>query len=105
MAYKICSKNNYSLYCCFFCLIKSDRQKCEQVHLSQILTNFLLLDAAKEDAIGSFKEKNPINIAKSLPMDIPVFMSSFQNHLQEDADDSLVSVKPQNRKSPLLLVN
>lgn len=62
------------------------------------MTHCLPLDAAKEDAIGSFKEKNPINIAKSLPMDIPVFMSSFQNHLQEDADDSLVSVKSHNRK-------
>lgn len=55
-------------------------------------------EVAREDVVGV--DRSPINIAKSLPMDIPVFMSSFQNHSQEDADDSLVFIKGQVSSSP-----
>lgn len=65
---------------------------------------FHSLDAAKEDVVGSFKDRNPINIAKSLPMDIPAFMSSTQNHPQEETDDYLVGLAKNSTKFPEIFV-
>ncbi|GJQ74401.1 putative proline-rich AKT1 substrate 1 [Trypoxylus dichotomus] len=47
-------------------------------------------DLPKDDSSDSFhRQKQSSQLAKSLPVNIPVFMSAYQNHLNEDNDDEL----------------
>ncbi|KAI4458584.1 inhibitor of growth protein [Holotrichia oblita] len=47
-------------------------------------------DLPKDDGSDSIqRQKQSSQLAKSLPVNIPVFMSAYQNHLNEDNDDDL----------------
>ncbi|KAK9679375.1 Proline-rich AKT1 substrate 1 [Popillia japonica] len=47
-------------------------------------------DIPKDDSSDSIqRQKQSSQLAKSLPVNIPVFMSAYQNHLSEDNDDDL----------------
>ncbi|KRT78866.1 hypothetical protein AMK59_7986 [Oryctes borbonicus] len=47
-------------------------------------------DLPKDDSADTFQRHKQLSqLAKSLPVNIPVFMSAYQNHLNEDNDDEL----------------
>lgn len=52
-----------------------------------------IAESVKEEGgiVISGRNTNQLSIAKSLPMNIPTFMSPLHNHASDDSDDLLVS--------------
>lgn len=62
---------------------------------SKLFFNFSI-ESVKEEGggivISGARSTNQINIAKSLPMNIPTFMSPLHNHASDDSDDLMVRI-------------